>query len=314
MSVSGTIVNQLQNLATIAADSTSELASNAVKATTNFAAGLHEHENAIAMHFIRKKKYGLARDGTKWENFKMYQSNHHVLLSCFYAHKRNPFSAHKKRTVLLATTLLAFSLAATITISAAQIPNVNDSKTTLYVYLCLMGILSSAITRPCEFLMVASAQNELAIRCNACIKFGAYCGETCFYITLILCMTFSIAGILSFALYFGSDSAGLHCIASFTLNLASHWLSDLTFPGSISWLVHSWNGVLCCPRIRETDLVCCPLLSTCPFSLVLAALGLGEPTFDDDRAEFEKAFPGRTCIFLEEEALTEGELNAPLLQ
>jgi len=65
----------------------------------------------------------------------------------------------------------------------------------------------------------------------------------------------------------------------------------------MAWLVHSWRGVLCCPQIHSTDTVCCPLLDTFPFNLALGFLGLGDTTYDDDKEEFQRHFPGQVCIF-----------------
>lgn len=260
------------------------------QAVRTIVGGRTELDAQIANHYLDGMKYGLAgSDGSFWSNYKRYTLNNHELLSLFFADKRNPLDKKRRFLILFNKWSLSLLLAAAFLVSWS-----GDSFTQAFVISIVMG--------PYGLILNQLGACTICTKTNACVNISSTLGFMALLCFSLLSVMYVVAAALILHYNISEHQTSAFLQSFFFANIFDS-LSFFYF-GILNWVLVSWNGWLILPIFfqyngRNFPPQLCPLLGIPPLSLLLGLFDLGGTTYGEDKAAFEKAYPGRICVDVE---------------
>lgn len=251
-----------------------------------------EVDSVIANHFLSGSKYGIAGSDGSWvSNYYLYTINNHEILSLFLANSKNPFD--KKRRFLVLWCKLSFSLFLSSVIDAITKAShaANDPFFSNYAG---TGLIVALIIGPYGYILQFISSCAPCTRNNVCgaVKWVGFA-------LLISLALGSIAFVIAGALLATYVLGGSNYISIFFLSIFFDSFSYF-YLGIWNWVFLSWEGCLLLPilPIGEKGFPSrfYPILGFWPVKFVLQMVHMGFPTYEEDKREFQKQFPGRISI------------------
>jgi hypothetical protein len=249
----------------------------------------------VAYHYNSGLKFGVAgSDGTFWSNYYRHTCNNHELLSLFMADKRNPYDRTRRWFVVFSKLSLSLLLAAAFSSLHADRYNSPGISVPLDIQFGDSFIIS-LILCPYGYILNNIASCRPCTRANCCVRLVTSLSYCTLLIIASISTLFLIGGIL-IAVYILQTQTFLRVfIFSLLLDYASYF-----YYGIWNWYLISWEGFLCIPVFPMGEHGFpgrfLPVYAFWPLKKLLELYGLCKSTYVQDRAAFQKQFPGRVAV------------------